>query len=146
MQVDLELDDADSQVRLPKLARVMQTIPEQTVNEGTEILASQMYVEVPIVSGRLQSSIFTMINGLVGTVSTNSGYGKAVDEGRRGFTVRPRKAQSLRFFINGKIVFAKESHPGPSRPNRFTKRTIQNSVPRITSMIQTVFNENMAKA
>ncbi len=126
---------------------MLRSLPKKWVAQGTSIYESQMYIEVSgfIQSGKLQSSIRSEVFDDHGEVSTNSGYGKAVDEGRRALDIYPRIAKVLRFFINGRIVFAMESHPGPAKGHHFTKSTLFNARPRIISMIQDVYITEAAK-
>ena len=140
--VTLELDADDE--RLVDFARVTSELPQEWIIQGADIYESQMQLEVPISSGRLQSSIFSTVFKEYAEISTNTGYGKAVDEGRKGFKVVAKRARALRFFINGRIVFVKSAHPGPARANRFIKRTLVNASPRIIAMINTVFQEKLA--
>ena len=140
--VDIELE-SDFDAKSPEFVRVISELPRTILLEGGEIYESQMYMEVPISSGRLQSSIYQKIFADYIEVWTNSGYGKAVDEGRRGFDVYPVHARVLRFFIGSRIVFAMSAHPGPTKPNKFIERTLINATPRITSMIERIYKEKL---
>lgn len=144
MQVTLELEE-DLTARSPAFNRVLRNLPAQWIREGADIYESQMQIEVPISSGRLQSSIRSVVNDKEAVISTNTGYGKAVDEGRRGFFVQARRARVLRFFIGAKLIFSKYANVGPGRANRFIKRTLINARPRILSMIERVFEEKISE-
>ncbi len=141
-EVELELE-TDLETKGPEFIRVLNELPKAWILEGGEIYESQMYMEVPISSGRLQSSIYQKIFNDYVEIWTNTGYGKAVDEGRRGFTVYPRTARVLRFFIGSRVVFATVSHPGPAKANRFTQRTLINAAPRVMGMIETVYKQKV---
>lgn len=145
LSVQLEIDTSDVDIKSPVFLRVLAEITPEFLKEGGEIFESQMRLEVPISSGRLQTSIYQKVFHDYIEISTNTGYGKAVDEGRRGFTVYPVKARVLRFFIGSRIVFARVSHPGPAKANNFIQRTLLNGTPRIQGMMNYVIKEKMSE-
>lgn len=142
-EIELELDAKDFEEKMPQYQRIIQELPKAWLIEGGEIYQSQMYMEVPISSGRLQSSIYQKMFADYVEIWTNTGYGKAVDEGRRGFDVYPVHARVLRFFIGSRVVFAMSAHPGPAKANRFIERTLNNASPRIMGMIETVYKQKV---
>lgn len=133
VQFDINTDDIES--RMPTFSRQIQSLPALFVQDAVLILQDQMQQEVPVSSGRLQSSITGESDGETGVVQTNSGYGAAVDRGRRGLDIYPKNAKFLRFFYNGKIVYARHAHPGPAKANNFVKRTLMNAEARINDAI-----------
>lgn len=48
-------------------------------------------------------------------------YPIAVEFGRRGFVVRARNAQALRFTVGGRVLFRKSARVGPARPKPFIR-------------------------
>lgn len=143
--VELQLDTERAESGLVNFSRLLVNLPPQLVADAADITEQEMRIEIPVSSGRLQSSVTSEINGLEASVHTNTGYGKAVDEGRRGLDIYPKNFRFLRFFYNGKIVFAKESHPSATQPNEFTKRTIQNVGNRILSMMDSRIHSELTK-
>jgi hypothetical protein len=143
--IELEIDTTDFDSKSPEFLRILAELSPEFLKEGGEIFESQMKLEVPVSSGRLQTSIYQKIYHDYIEITTNSGYGKAVDEGRRGFTVYPVNAKVLRFFIGSKIVFARVSHPGPAKGNHFIERTLLNGTPRIQGMMNYVVKEKMSQ-
>lgn len=146
VSLDIEIKTDDSESRLPEFQRLLMSLPEVFLKYATEIVEDEMRQSVPVSSGRLQSSISSSVEGLEGTVQTNTGYGAAVDKGRRGLDIYPRNGKFLRFFYNGKIVYAKHAHPGPSKPNNFIKRTILQSGDRISPMLDDKIREVLSRA
>lgn len=145
-EVRLLLDTQDFDTRWPNFRSRVTSLAEKLVKDMTETYESQMHAEVSgfIVSGKMDASISSSVNGLTGEASTHSGYGAAVDKGRRGLDIYPKNPGGfLRFVVNGKVIFAKESHPGPAEGHFFIKATLNNAQPRILSMIQTRMNEEL---
>ena len=145
VSVVLELDTSDYDAKMPPFQRALSRIPGRWIQEGAEIYESQMKIEIPKGgSGKLENSVDSIVTDKEAVISTNTGYGKAVDEGRRGFKVVAKRARALRFVIGTQVFYRKSANVGPARANRFIPRTLQNARPRILSMMRTVFNEEMA--
>ena len=141
----MDLDYSDTEKKFPIFIRVIKNLPNDWIVQGTGIYESQMKIEVPIQSSRLQSSIDSYVENNVGNIQTNTGYGKAVDEGRRGFDLTAKPGRSLRFFWKGKIWYRKKVHVGPAKPNKFKQRTLINARPRIVGMIESVGNQKFSE-
>ena len=136
----IDFDYSDTERKFPIFIRVVKNLPNDWIVQGSEIYESQMKIEVPIQSSKMQSSIDSVVGDKEATIQTNTGYGKAVDEGRRGFTQYARNARALRFFWKGRIWYRKSTNIGPAKPNNFKQRTLINARPRIIGMIQSVGN------
>lgn len=143
MSYSIEIDSSNAEAKLTRLTRALQNLPLALVKDAAEIIEDQMRQEIPISSGKLQSSVSTTITGTTAEVGTHTGYGAAVDKGRRGFHIEGRPF--LRFFINGKIVFARSANPGPAKANNFRNRTILNSGSRILAMLDLTLERELSK-
>ena len=132
--VDFDLDTSDFDRKWPQFQRILITLPRKYLEEGAGIYESQMHEEIQPFSksGRLDASVTSEVKNDDATIRTNTGYGKAVDEGRRGFHV---EGNPLRFIVNGKVVFSRWANPGPAIGHRFKIATIKNAHPRILSML-----------
>lgn len=134
----IDFDYSDTEKKFPIFIRAVRNLPKDWLLSGAEIYESQMKIEVPIQSSRLQSSIDSIVGETSAIIRTNTGYGKAVDEGRKGFTQFARNARALRFFWKGKIWYRKSTNIGPGRATKFKERTLINARPRIVGMIENV--------
>ena len=88
---------------------------------GERLRAIAIEDTVPVRRGQLRKSIFVKSRGpLSMEVATNLAYARAVHDGRRALTIRPRAAKALRFKIGGagKWVFARVARQKarPARP------------------------------
>lgn len=136
-EVTLDIDTTLLEKRWPNFTRLLTNLPGYLVEETVSVVEQEMKIQIPKGgTGRLENSVESHLNGNQGTVTTNTGYGMAVDKGRRGLDIYPVNGRALRFFYNGKIIFAKESHPGPSRPDGFSDRTIAIAGKRAFEQIQ----------
>ena len=95
---------------------------------------------VPIKKGNLRSTIFSRIKGagrkVLGILEANAKYAKAVHEGtgifgpyRKPFTIKPKKAKALRFFVAGRPVFASKVTIQGMKANPFLQRALDIVLP-----------------
>lgn len=72
----------------------------------------------PVDTGRLRSSIKSVISTYRARVETNVKYAPYVHDGTRPHVIRPRRRRALKFNVGGQVVFAQSvNHPGTrSRP------------------------------
>lgn len=79
--------------------------------------------QVGVRSGTLRKSInYRVVNrggGLVATVGSNNRIALMHHNGTRPHIIRPRRAQTLRFYSHGRIVYSKLVHHPGTRPNRY---------------------------
>lgn len=110
------------------------------------IVTPMLQEATPRRTGKLRSSTRFRIRGraedqtleILQTAKTPTGefYGRFVRVGTRPHTIRPVRAQALRFEINGRIVFAKRvRHPG-TRPNPYARETLRRAEPRIRQVVE----------
>ena len=79
--------------------------------------------QVGVKTGALKKSINYRVvrdgKGLVATVGSNNRIALMHHNGTKAHIIRPRRAQTLRFYSRGRIVYSKlVFHPG-TRPNRY---------------------------
>ena len=144
-QIDLEVDTSVFDRRWPNFTRLLTNLPGYLVEDTAGIVEQEMKIAIPKGgTGRLENSVESHINGNQATVTTNTGYGMAVDKGRRGLDIYPVNGRALRFFYNGRMIFAKESHPGPSKPSNFKQTTILIAGKRAFEQMQDRVKREMA--
>ena len=127
----LTLDFSD----FKEFARVFEQSPQITIREtkialkkSTFLLEAGSKREAPVDTGRLRSSIVSVVNPLVGTVTPTVKYALSVHEGSKAHDIRPKKAKTLRYKSGGRIVFARKvRHPG-TRSNPFMDRALRKGI------------------
>lgn len=84
----------------------------------------------PVDTGRLRASIqgdlrrtWTLRPQF--TVFTNVDYAPLVHDGTRPHTIRPVRAQALRFIVDGRVVYAKVVHHPGTRGKPFLDRAVR---------------------
>lgn len=79
--------------------------------------------QVGVRTGRLRKSInYRVVNsggGLVAIVGSNNRIALMHHNGTRPHIIRPRRAQTLRFYSHGRIVYSKLVHHPGTKPNRY---------------------------
>lgn len=87
-------------------------------------------VLAPVNTGRLRASIRIESRRLltlrsVYTIGSDVSYAGYVHDGTRPHTIRPKRAQALRFVIGGRVVFAKVVHHPGTRARPFLDRAVR---------------------
>lgn len=87
-------------------------------------------VLAPVDTGRLRASIRiqarrTLTLRTVYTIGSDVYYAPYVNDGTRPHTIRPKRAQALRFTVGGKVVFAKVVHHPGTKPRPFLDRALR---------------------
>lgn len=77
---------------------------------GKKTMALYKSIDFTVVSGA---------SGLVGTVTAHDRKAMMHHNGTRPHLIFPRKAQTLRFYSRGRIVYAKVVHHPGTKPNKF---------------------------
>jgi hypothetical protein len=79
--------------------------------------------QVGVDTGRLRASINYRVargaTGLVVTVGSNNRIALLHHKGARPHIIVPRRAQTLRFYSHGRIVYSKFVHHPGTKPNRY---------------------------
>ena len=114
-------------------ARAVRRVVLNRMRPTSRILMERLKRDTPVKSGKLRASTKRDIDlgpntiiTLIQDAPTADGfpYGWYVRNGTDPHEIRPKRAQALRFEINGEVVFAKRvNHPGTS-PNPYHGRTL----------------------
>lgn len=79
--------------------------------------------QVGVKSGALKKSIRYKVvrdgQGLVATVGSNNRIALMHHKGTKAHIITPRRAQVLRFYSHGRIVYSKLVHHPGTRPNKY---------------------------
>lgn len=100
----------------------LETTARQVVNRA-KVLA-------PVDTGRLRSSIRVERRSFLGlrvryTIGSDLNYAAMVHDGTRPHTIRPKRAQALRFRVGGRIVYARVVHHPGTRARPFLDRALR---------------------
>ena len=87
---------------------------QQFLDEASKLLIQLIREEAPKRSGKLRESVRVLDRGVdYVSVGPTAPYAIFVELGTRPHEILPRRAQALRFWVEGEIVFAKRvMHPG----------------------------------
>lgn len=92
--------------------------------------------ETPVRTGKLKKSFRSHYRPIVAKIYPTEKYAIFVHEGTKPHTIEPRTAESLRFKIGNRWVFAKRvEHPG-TKPNKFMDRAAKKDTPRINKIFE----------
>lgn len=81
------------------------------VTDTTRRTFNRANILTPVDTGRLRAGnqfhVRREANRVVGEVFNNTAYARAVHDGSKARTIRPRRRKALRFVIGGQVVFAR---------------------------------------
>lgn len=119
------------------LMRNLPMVPGRIIEDGSAIIEEELRGSVPVRTGTLRGSVRREVVGdLEAVISTNSGYGRYVNEGTRPHVIRAKGDGMLRFEVGGIVMYRKEvQHPGFAG-RWFTRTTVQRSMPRIMALVR----------
>lgn len=131
---ELRIDDARLNTEvMDQSERFLRSFVSRSVTEAKRLS--------PVRTGHMERSIVAEPVRRTGPWSLESGvfvaahYAAPVHEGARPHVIRPRNARSLRFEVDGRVVFARRvNHPG-NAPNPFVRNAVHrvaSADPRIT--------------
>lgn len=93
------------------------------------ILQTLAKKQVGAQSGALRRSISYRLSrngrGLVAYIGANNRVALMHHEGTRPHIIRPKRAQTLRFYSHGRIVYSKLVHHPGTKPNRYLTDNMQ---------------------
>lgn len=87
--------------------------------------------------GQLSKSFEVKSSGSGFEVTSNKHYAEFIENGRPGFSASPGK--TLRFVINGEVLFRKSVGPAPAQP------FVEESKKAINQQIETIFHQEISK-
>lgn len=121
-----------ARLRLDRAAlnRTLRDASRRELREAGRQVVNRAKVLAPVDTGRLRASIradppriFSLRGSL--TVGSDVEYAAMVNDGTRPHTIRPRRAQALRFTVGGRVVYARVvQHPG-TRARPFLDRALR---------------------
>lgn len=104
----------------------MNAFADRDAKRVARLIEARAKVLAPVDTGRLRNSIKTTrkltARGPTYQVGTNVEYAPYVENGTRPHVIRPRRAQVLRFKVNGRTVYAKVVHHPGTRAQPFLSR------------------------
>lgn len=121
-----------ARVRLDRAAlnRTMRGASRRELEIAARQVMNRAKVLAPVDTGRLRASIriesrrtFTLRS--VFTVGSDVSYAPMVHDGTRPHTIRPKRAQALRFRVGGRVVYAKVVHHPGTRARPFLDRALR---------------------
>lgn len=96
------------------------------------ILQSLARKQVGVKTGHLKKSIRYQVvrdsKGLIATVGANNRIALMHHNGTRPHIILPRRAQTLRFYSHGRIVYSKMVHHPGTKPNRYLTDNLSRAI------------------
>ena len=139
LKIKLRTDEYDVKIRT--LQNTVQEFTPRVILDGSQMIEDQMKVEVPVKTGRLQSSIRRDAQPFRAAISTNSGYGLFVDEDTKPHVIEARLGGFLRFVINGQVFFRKRVFHTGTKGQQFRRKTLDAVLPRFPDMFVRLWSE-----
>ncbi len=140
MSFYVTIDTSDFDNKMSNLVTVLKRMPREILEQGSAVIENDLQRNVPVRTGKLRNSITREVFDTSAVVSTNSGYGRFVNDGTAPHIIYPRNARFLRFEIQGKVIYAKRvRHPGFTG-RKFAEKTIQESMPKIIELLKNIWN------
>ena len=139
MSVEIEIDISDYEIKINRLVSGLPEFIPRMMIEGSKIIEEEMKSSVPVKTGFLRDSISSQVDTDSAVISTNSGYGKFVDEDTAPHIIRGNPF--LRFEINGQEFIRRQiNHPG-TKGQHFREKTMVESIPKIQEASRALLNE-----
>lgn len=140
----IEIHHEDLDVTLMRIAAGIPGVGRRWIDEGAEIVAEKMWINVPVKSGELRQSITIESDGESAKIGPHVPYAVFVHEGTAPHEIRPRFAKALAFEIGGVTIFAKRvQHPG-THAQPFLKWTLDESLPLLNELALRLMHEEVA--
>lgn len=145
MSLRLEVDHTGADLKFDRLMEATPEMLEEWIRQGSEIVEGDLVANAPVRTGFLRSSIRTEVSQYRAEISTNSGYGKAVNDGWPARVITARNAKALRFVVNGKVIFRKSVfHPGFGG-HHFKEKTVEMARPKLYQLAESLLRQLKAK-
>ena len=138
--VSINIDTSQWDALAEKVRMSIDEFIPRVIQEATPIIQQSMADNVPVKTGRLRASISSEIGRNYSVTSTNTGYGKFVDQPTAAHFIRPVIGQFLRFEIAGQVIYARQVyHPG-TKGTFFIQKTLTDVQGRILEIAKTVWS------
>lgn len=99
------------QIRRGDAQAVAFSFAERLVTDTTRRVFNRANILTPVDTGRLRAGnqfrVRREASRVVGEVFNNTAYARAVHDGSKAHTIRPKRRKALRFVIGGEVVFAR---------------------------------------
>ena|SRR3990167_551289 len=132
----IDVDTSNFDLKINALRKGIETMGPRVIKETTENLEENLKIITPVKTGKLKNSIRSVVYGLTGEVSTNSGYGLFVDVDTKPHMIFGNPF--LRIPLGNKTIFARKVfHPGTTgqhlreRAMRYTKGQVADILSRM---------------
>ncbi len=141
MSLNFDIDTSEYELTMRNLQDGMENFRSEIVAESALIMRDEMRNVVPVKTGKLKASIRADILPESAEISTNSGYGKFVDEDTEPHIIRAKGKEAggadyLRFKIGGTTIFRKSVFHTGTTGQQFRRKTIKRSIPRIDELFE----------
>lgn len=121
-----------ARIRLDRaeLSRTIRGASRNELETAARQVMNRAKILAPVDTGRLRASIRiesrrTALLRSRYTIGSDVSYAQMVHDGTRPHTIRPKRAQALRFRIGGRVVFAKVVHHPGTRPRPFLDKALR---------------------
>lgn len=145
MSLRVEVDKTGADLKFDRLMEATPEMLEEWIRQGSVIVESDFLANMPVRTGYMRSTVRTSVSQFRAEISTNSGYGKSVNDGWPPRVIKARNAKSLRFEINGRVIFRKSvMHPG-FRGHHFKERTVEGARPKLLALAESLLRQLKAR-
>lgn len=121
-----------ARIRLDRaeLSRTIRGASRNELEAAARQVMNRAKILAPVDTGRLRASIRiesrrTALLRSRYTIGSDLSYAPMVHDGTRPHTIRPKRAQALRFRIGGRVVYAKVVHHPGTRPRPFLDQALR---------------------
>jgi hypothetical protein len=141
LRLDVDVDSSDYELTIINLQNGLPDFLPEIIAESAFILRDVMKEVVPVKTGKLKASIRADILPDSAEISTNSGYGKFVDQNTAPHEIHARGKEAgganfLRFTIGGKTFFRRMVFHTGTKGQQFRRKTIKRSIPIIEEVME----------
>ena len=141
LRLDIDVDSSEYELTIRNLESGLKDFLPELVAESAFILRDVMKEIVPVKTGKLKASIRADVLPESAEISTNSGYGKFVDQDTEPHEIHARGKENgganfLRFKIGGNTFFRRMVFHTGTTGQQFRRKTIKRSIPIIEEVME----------